>query len=91
MPVKARPWPLTWCTHQAVFHRIEVDVIPVAKPIGFVAYPMFPIASLPNASFAMFHSICGHRKDVATAREKLPGEQAFDVPPSKRKIVVPVR
>ncbi len=91
MPVKARPWPVTRFRRQSMFDRIEVDVIAVAKPVRFVAYAVFPVPSLPNTPLAMSCSVRGNWQRTTASRQKLLGEQAFDVRPSNRKVVVAVR
>ena len=50
--VKTRKWPVRWLLHQAVFDRVEMDVIHVSGIVFFIPDRVFPIAALPNAAFA---------------------------------------
>jgi hypothetical protein len=36
-----------------MLHRIPVDVIHVARKVGFIAYQVLPIPSLPDAALAL--------------------------------------
>ncbi len=42
MPVEIGPWPMTRLPRQSVFDGIDVNIVAVAKPVGFIAYAVFP-------------------------------------------------
>ncbi len=79
MSVEARPVPLTRLRRQSVFDRVEVDVITMTKPVGFISYTVFPVTRLPHTQIAVSRSISGHRQVATPGRHEALCKQAFDV------------
>ena len=48
-PVKSRMRPIRQPFDQAMFERVDVDVIHVCSEISLIANQVFPITALPNA------------------------------------------
>ena len=56
--VKRRIRPVNHPAHQTMLERIDMDVIHVRSKIPIVANQVFPITSLPDATFAATHTGC---------------------------------
>ena len=52
-PMKRRMRPIPHACHQAMFHRVDMDVVDVALEITFIANCVFPIAALPDPAFTL--------------------------------------
>src|SRR5262249_7348013 len=82
--VKRTMRPIAGAGHQAVFHRIVVNVIDVTCEIGIATDRVFPITALPYSLFA-FGALA--RVSVRIAGQAA-GEIAFDDTPASGKISV---
>ena len=75
--------PIGWVGDEAVFDRVEMDVIDMPSIIGVVADGVFPIATLPqDAAGIVLH------RQLRAGLEKPLGEHRLDAPPAVRKISV---
>ena|SRR5215207_5435888 len=52
--------PILHAANQPVFHRIEMNVIGVAREVALVAQRMLPIAALPDATLALAAATLGN-------------------------------
>jgi len=82
--VKSRIRPVTHPFDQAVFQRIDVDIIHMRPEIRLVAYQVFPITALPNAAFATPKA---YRGSMFAVRQGF-GKAGLDQAPSGGKIRV---
>ena len=51
--MKTAVWPVAHARHEAMFDRIEMDVVDVPFQIAGIANDVFPIVSLPDALFPL--------------------------------------
>jgi hypothetical protein len=66
----------------AVLHRIEMNVVDMARKIGLVPDRVFPISALPDSFFAP-RDLTGAR---LSAGDQPAGKPALDEIPSQREI-----
>jgi len=71
----------------SVFHRIEVNIIDMAREIGVVTDGVLPVATLPD-SFLALGDFAGASPDIAGEPAR---ETALDEAPAERKIRVTLR
>ena len=75
--------PIAHARHQAVLHRVEVDVVEMPREILLVADRVLPKPSLPQPVLAFVIAL-----DRDSAGHDVPGEIALDPAPSAGKIEV---
>jgi hypothetical protein len=75
--------PIADARHQAVLHRIEMDIVEVPREILLVADRVLPKPSLPEPVLAFAIAF-----DRDSASHDLAGEVALDPPPSAGKVEV---
>ena len=79
-------WPICGTGYQAMFHRVDVDVIAMGVEIGFVAQRVFPISRLPDCSFSTRIAL---QLDALTAQTG--NKTGLDGPPASRIIIIALR
>src|SRR3546814_16049739 len=55
-----------------MLHRIDVDVVPVRMQVRLVPDPVFPVATLPNASLGLGQAPCEAATDSLTRERNTP-------------------
>ena len=70
--------------HQAMLHRIDMDVIDVIVEVAFVSDQMLPVAALPDAAFRFPDT---RNRYMFSGRHK-PGKFLFDQHPACREITI---
>ena len=83
-PVKSRIRPITHVSDQAVFQRIDMNIIQMRPKVRLVAYQMLPLTALPNTSFATPDA---YRESMFIEWQAL-GKAGLDQAPPRGKISV---
>ncbi len=78
MAVEAGPRPFFRLIDQAVFHRIQVDVVTVAGVIILVANSVLEVARLPGSTSSLFPALLRGFPIASPSREVIMRETRFD-------------
>jgi hypothetical protein len=87
-PVKSGIWPVSYFIDQAVFDRIEMDIIGMPAEIVFITDEMFPKTSLPDGGLTILGTSSCQQFCFVKEWPYSAGKKCFNQPPALGKISI---